>query len=273
MRPGPDIAEPSASVYVQPARHGIWSDSNNFGAEVAFDPDQDNRQRVIKLPEWGEPVVWTVSLGIDYTEEAWPQVGPGGQRGFEIVGEVTYGVGGATQTIEVDWLQGTTFSVPANAISVDAFYDFPFDPSEGPRTQQPRDIRLSVLLGRGGSSSGVRPTRSARLLDGSPLTHLDNEQLAPSPARVPKFGKRVFLLSTAPPEQFGALVNGNNYLVFFAAPDVANAAFRVASVRITSSVLVEGVRVPPFAKYVTLQNVGGGFRAPASALFNFELEL
>jgi len=273
MRPGPDIPEPSVSVYAQPPRHGIWSDSNNFGAEIAFDPDQDNRQRVIKLPEWGEPVVWTVSLGIEYTEEGWPLGGPAGQRGFEVVGEVTYGVGGATQTIEVDWLQGTTFSVPMNAISIDARYALPFDPSEGPRTQQPLDLRLSVLLGRGGTASGTPPSKVAPLLNGEPLAQLDNNQLLDPPARIPKFGKRLFLVPTVAPAQFAEFVNGNNYILFFSAPDVADAAVRIATTRITSSVLLDGVRVPPFAKYVTLQNAGGGLTKPVSALFNFELEL
>lgn len=273
MRPGPDIPEPSANVYVQPARHGIWSDSNNFGAEISFDPDQDNRQRVIKLPEWGEPVVWTVSLGIDYNELDWPAGSPGGQRGFEIVGEVTYGVGGATQTVEVDWIQGTTFSVPMNAISVDAFYAFPFVLSEGPRTQQPLDLRLSVLLARGTASGGVRPTKVAPLVDGSPAAALDNNQLVAAPARIPKFGKRLFLVSSVPPAQFSELVNGNNYILFFSAPDVTGSAIRGGTARITASILTDGIRVPPFAKYVTVQNVGGGFTSPVSVLFNFELEL
>lgn len=272
MKPGPDISEPSLSVYTQPARHGLWSDSNNFGAEVAFAADEENRQRVIKLPEWGEPVVWTVSLGLDYTEEEWPAGGPGGQRGFEIVGEVSFGAGGATQTFEVDWVQGTTFSVPMNAISVDAFYAFPFDLSEGPRAQQPLDLRLSVLLGRG-SANGVRPTRSAQLLDGSPFAELGNDQLIATPARIPKFGKRLFVVSSVEPTQFNELVNGNNYVVFFTAPDVSDAAVRVATMRITSTALLDGIRVPPFAKYVTLQNVGGGFTEPVSAGFNFELNL
>ena len=273
MRARPDPPEPSVSVYVQPPGHGPWSGSNNFGAEVVFAPDQENRQRIIKLPEWGEPVVWTVSLGIEYTEEAWPAGGPFGQRGFEIIGEVSYGVGGATQAIEVDWMQGTTFSVPMNAISVDAFYAFPFDLSEGPKAALPLDLRLSVLLGRGGASTNIPPTKFAPLLDGSPLAGLDNNQLVDPPARVPKSGKRLFLYSTVAPAQFGELVSGNNYLLFFSAPNVATAAFLVATIRITSSVLLEGVSVPPFAKYVTLQNVGGGLTDVTPCLFNFELEL
>ena len=64
-RPHP-APEPSASVYVQPAPHGHWSANNNFCFEIPFGPAVGNRERIINLPEWGEPVVWTVSLGIDY---------------------------------------------------------------------------------------------------------------------------------------------------------------------------------------------------------------
>jgi len=264
-----DVPEPSVSVFVQPPLHGPWTNSNNFGAEVAFSPGEDSRQRIIKLPEWGDPVVWTVSLGIDYTEEDWPNVGA--VRGFEIVGEVSYGVGGATQVIEVDWIQGTTFSVPMNAISVDAAYIFPFGPGLG--FQQPLDLRLSVLLARGGSSTSVPPTKIANRLDGSLLASLGNNQRVDPPARIPKFGKRLFLQSPVAPARYSELVSGNNYILFFSAPDVAASAVLIATARVTSSVLHDGVPVPPFAKYVTLENAGGGITGAIPCLFNFELQL
>jgi len=266
-----DVPEPSVSVFVQPPLHGPWTNSNNFGAEVAFSPGEDSRQRIIKLPEWGDPVVWTVSLGIDYTEEDWPNVGA--VRGFEIVGEVSYGVGGATQVIEVDWIQGTTFSVPMNAISVDAAYIFPFDVGAGPGPQQPLDLRLSVLLARGGSSTSIPPTKLAKLLDGSSLASLGNNQRVDPPARIPKFGKRLFLQSAVTPARFSEFVSGNNFIQFFSAPDVAASAALVATTRITSTVLHGGVPVPPFAKYVTVENAGGGITGAIPCLFNFELQL
>lgn len=273
MKARPDPPEPTVSVFVQPPLHGIWSNSNNFGAEVAFSPDQQNRQRIVKLPEWGDPVVWTVSLGIDYTEDAWPVGGLGAPDGFEIVADVSYGVGGAEQTIEVDWIQGTTFSVPMNAISVDASYIFPLNAGEGPGPQQPLDLRLSVLLARGGSSTSVPPTKFAKLLNGSSQARLGNNQLLNPPARIPKFGRRLLLQSAVAPAQFSELVGGNNYVLFFAAPDIAATAVLISTSRITSTVLQDGLPVPPFAKYVTVENVGGGLSADIPLLFNFELQL
>jgi len=266
-----DAPEPSVSVFVQPPLHGIWTNSNNFGAEVAFSPSPENRQRIIKLPEWGDPVVWTVSLGIDYTEVAWPDVEAA--RAFEIVGEVSYGVGGATQVVEVDWIQGTTFSVPMNAISVDAAYIFPFDVGPGQRPQQPVDVLLSVLLARGGSSTSVPPTKLAKRLDDSSLASLGNNQRVDPPARIPKFGKRLFLQSSVPPARYGELVSGNNYILFFSAPDVLGSAVLVGTTRITSIVMHDGVPVPSFAKYVTVENAGGGITDVIPCLFNFELQL
>lgn len=261
-RPVPD---PDVSVYTQPAPHGLWSGNNNFGIEVQFGPDANNRQRVLKLPEWGSPTVWTVSLGIEYSEDAWPS---GGTRGFEVVAEISFGVGGATQTLSVDWLQGTRFTLPMNAITVDALYNLPF----APPGEQPRDLRLSVLLGRGGTVTGGAPLKLAPLLNGQFLASLGNNELVAVPARIPKFAKRLFLTPLTH-TAFNALTNGNNYVRFFSASDVTGSAFPVGSFRIGEQMLLAGVPVPAFAKYVTLQNLGGGFSTPVACFYNFELSL
>jgi hypothetical protein len=190
MRRPPEPPEPSASVYVQPAPHGLWSANNNFGFETLFRPEASNRQQIIKLPEWGEPAVWTVSLGIDYTETGW-SAGAGYVRGFEIVGEINYGIGGATQTIFVDWIQGTTFSLPMNAISVNAFYSS--ITSESGPTVQPSDLMLRVLLARGELPSRVLPTKHATLLDGDPFVTFTDNAVSTPLARIPRFGKVLFV--------------------------------------------------------------------------------
>jgi len=265
MNMRPEAPEPSAAIFVQPTPHGYWSSNNNFGFEVNFLPDANNRQRVIKLPEWGEPAPWTVSLGIDYSESAWPS---GGARGFEVVAEVTYGSGGATQTILIDWIQGTAFSVPMNAISIDAVYSIPFLPPG----VQPSDLTLSVLLGRGSTASSIPPSKSASLLDGGLFAILNNNTLADPPARIPKFGKRLFVVPLSRVDN-QSLLTGNNFICFFSAPDVGGLAFPVGAVQIDQAALLEGVLVPPYAKYVTLENVGGGITGFIEAFYNFELQL
>lgn len=252
--------EPSGSVYVQPAPHGVWSGNNNFGAEIQFDPELGPRQRVLKLPEWGHPAVWTVSLGIDFAEEVPPITG------FEVIAEVTYGTGGATQTVVMDWIQGTTFSVPMNALSIDAVF------APAASAGQPQELTLSALIARGCGETRIPPTKFAALLDGTLQVSLDNNQIVGTPARVPKFARRLFLvpLTTL---AYDGLVTASNYIRFFTGPDVTGSALPVGSFRIDQRVLLEGVLVPPFAKYVTLQNQGAGLSTIVQAFYNFELDL
>lgn len=260
-----DVPEPSASVYVQPAPHGIWSGNNNFGFETPFATDSGNRERIVNLPEWGEPAVWTVSLGIDYSENAWPSAP---SRGFEVVAEVAYGTGGATQTALVDWIQGATFSVPMNALSISATYSGPII-EEPPRP--PDDLILRVLISRGTISTGLPPTKFAGLLDGNIFIVFSDDAISTSFARIPKFGRKLFVVPLVA-EDANRIANGNNYVRFFSAPDSASTGFATGTYKLDTASLLSGVPVPPFSKYVTIENQGGGTHG-AAALFNFELQL
>lgn len=268
MKRPSEAPEPSASVYVQPAPHGPWSGNNNFGFETRFLPGPGSRERIINLPEWGEPAVWTVSLGIDYSETAW-EVGESPEvRGFEIVAEVAYGTGGATETVEVDWLQGATFSVPMNALSINAFYGLV---STSPSSVQPDDIVLRVLISRGGVSTGLPPTKHAPLLDGTVFINLLDNTLIKPLARIPKFGRKLFIVPLTPVDA-SRVSNGNTFVRFFGSFDALFGAVATGSYKVDSQSLLSGFPVPAFSKYVALENVGGG-AAGAVALFNFELQL
>jgi hypothetical protein len=260
-----EAPEPSASAYVQPTPHGIWSNNNNFGFEIPFSPKRTNRERIINLPEWGDPVVWTVSLGLDFSETVWP----GAERGFDVVAEVAYGVGGATETVLVDWLAGTLFSVPMNALSINAFWAFPETTSSG--SQRPEDVKLRVLLSRGNRGGGTAPTKFATLLNGEPYVTLTDNVIADPVARIPKFGKKLFL---APHNRsdLTSLLGSNNFVRFFSAPDPAVSAFPTGAFQIDQALLLNGVVVPAFSKYVSIENVGGGSGA-AKVQLNFELDL
>jgi hypothetical protein len=258
-----EAPEPTHSVFVQPTPHGIWTDNNNFGFSIPFGPQRSNRERIINLPEWGEPTVWTVSLGIDFSENAWP----GTERGFEIIAEVAYGVGGATETVEVDWLAGTTFSVPMNAISINAFWACPDTASAA---SPPDDVKLRVLLARGNRGGGLPPSKFAPLLDGEPYVTLVDDAIAEPFARIPKFSKRLFPAPLNGDDLTG-LLGSNNFIRFFSAPDTATAV-ATGAFPIDAPLLRSGVVVPAFSKYVTIENVGGGSGA-AEVQLNFQLEL
>lgn len=260
-----DAPEPTLSVYVQPAPHGVWSNNNNFGFELPFGAKRNNRERIISLPEWGEPAVWTVSLGLEFSDGAWP----GAERGFDVVADVAYGVGGATETLQVDWLAGTTFSVPMNAISINAFWAFPETGSSG--SSRPDDLKLRVLLARGARGGGLPPTKFANLLNGEPYVTLTDNAVAAPLARIPRFSKRL-LLAPLDRDDLTSLLGSNNFVRFYSAPDPGGTAFPTGAFAINAETLLTGVYVPAFSKFVTLENVGGG-AAGAEVQLNFQLDL
>lgn len=260
-----EAPDPTTSVFVQPTPHGVWTDNNSFGFFVPFGPQRTNRERIINLPEWGEPTVWTVSLGIDFSENDWP----GTPRGFDVVAEVAYGVGGATETVLIDWVAGTTFSVPMNAISINAFWAFP-ETAPGD-SSRPEDVKLRVLLARGGRGGGLAPTKFAELLDGEPYVTLVDDAIAEPVARIPKFGKKLFL-APLNRDDLTNLLGSTNFLRFFSAPDPTASAFSTGTFQIDQALLLSGIVVPAFSKYVTIENVGGG-SGGSEVQLNFELEL
>lgn len=160
-------------MYPLPLRnHPMWSGNNELGMEVAFAPDANNRQTILKMDEWGFPEIWTVMLGIKYTDSLFP--GPG----FEVVAVVNAGSGGATQTIEIDWVQGAVFSLPMNALNLVAQYQN----ADG----VPSDLRLLVTLGRK-PHGNHKPTRSIRQFDIAAAATSPN-------VRVPAFARNVQVL-------------------------------------------------------------------------------
>lgn len=136
-------------------RNGYWSGNNNLGAEVPFELTDDRKLSVLKMPEWGPPTVWTISLGI----EGIP-IDEDNETAI-ITGEILFGVGGTTQTMLVDWVNGTQFQVVANAIEIRALTPAFGDPTP--------DIRLRAQIGRGGCSNPMaQKTIQLQQLDGSP---------------------------------------------------------------------------------------------------------
>ena len=260
-----EAPDPTLSVYVQPTPHGVWSDNNNFGFELPFGAQRNNRERIISLPEWGEPAVWTVSLGLEFSDGAWP----GAERGFDVVADVAYGVGGATETVQVDWLAGTTFSLPMNAVSINAFWAFPETGSSG--SSRPEDLKLRILLARGTRGSGLSPTKFATLLNGEPYVTMVDNALAAPVAAIPRFGRKL-LLAPLEREDLTLLLGSNNFVRFFSAPDPGATAFPTGAFQIDADLIRSGIHVPAFSKFVTLENVGGGV-AGAQVQLNFQLDL
>lgn len=101
---------PPVVVPIEP-RIGPWTGNNNLGSVSKWVPSALGTQTIFKMPEWGMPRVWTVSLGIFKPEEL-------GNNAYDFTAEVVFGVGGCAQSLEMDWVNGAMVQVPANAIEV-----------------------------------------------------------------------------------------------------------------------------------------------------------
>lgn len=160
-------------VYTLTPPNGPWSGSNNLGQVVDFSDNALNSQMILKLDEWGPPDMWTVSLGVDRNDGGVPNIK------FQIQAEIIFGVGGATQTVLVDWRNGTQLCLPMNAVAVHALYGAT---EAGGGFTLPPDLRLSVLVARGTARSFVAPTLTHYT---DALSGVDNYQLP-----IPRFARR-----------------------------------------------------------------------------------
>ena len=244
MQRDPLIAPPGPAGIVPVApivpRTGWWSNYPHFGEEQAFAPDAQNRQLILKADELGPPEVYTITLGISYTEQNWPGAG----RSFEVEAEINFGAGGATQVVKIDWVQGAQISLPMNAVTVFATYNI--DSLTVP--QPPADLRLSVQLGKGpalGKSQWTDPT-SIELVGAGETP----------PLRIPAFASRARVLAA---NSAGAdlTFTAGNFLIFLGGPLTSDR--QIASVRLDHylNAIGQGILIPGQAKYTTIFNLFG----------------
>jgi hypothetical protein len=135
----------SPRIQVEPAKTGFWAGNNSFGNKTLFNPSLMSRQIVGKLPEWAWPQIWTVQLGV----QNYPDPGFNGN----LFAEIEFGSGGTTDTVEIDWAQGTSISLPMNAANVYVHWD------TGPNLTPPNvdlNVDCTFVLG---TKRGLPPTR------------------------------------------------------------------------------------------------------------------
>lgn len=234
---------PSAKTRKAPAavtpvetRHGPWTGNQTLGSSRLWDPATMGRQTIFKLPEWGMPKMWTVSLGIDTTQANW-----GGLHAFDLTAEVIFGAGGTYQTVELDWVDGAAITVPASAIEVVArLYtntNIPF--------VNPQDVRLSVQVGQG--STGVpSATRTFRMQC--------NSMVPTTAVRIPNFARWFSILnaSNLATGQLSAYSAQIEYLL-------RTGAAGIEVVRLTGNMLPFHscvIPIPASARYFLVNNTG-----------------
>lgn len=137
MRSAPAPGGPPL-VQTIPAMQGPWSGNPQWGQNISFASDSNNRQKILNMPESGCPQVWTIGLGMYYDETGTaPAI-----MNFGVQAEITFGTGGATQTVDVDWQRGLQLTVIANSINIVAKY-------VTNTANVPADLRLIATIGNG----------------------------------------------------------------------------------------------------------------------------
>jgi hypothetical protein len=212
---------------------GWWTGNNQLGNEVAFAPDANNRQTILKLEEWGPPEVWTVSLFLTHEIAAF--------NAFDVTAELDFGAGGSTQIVQMDWVNGAQISVPMNAIDVIATF------KNVDITALGSGIRLGVQVGRGRRAGGAAPT----------LTMLDNVFLAannvfPELVEVPAFAKRIHVVPTI----ISSIASVYSNLFFVAtfsgnAPGAHNAQVISGDLLVTN----DGIEVQGASRFIKITNL------------------
>lgn len=218
--------------------HSMWSNNNELGIDVGYQPDGNGFQTILKMDEWDFPALWTVALGIQYTAADIPG---GGDGAFSIDGLIRFGAGGATQEAEVDWSNGTIFSVPMNALNVIARYsDF------SGKNNTPPDLRLRVTLCKGGDARS-NATRSFR----TSVPTVDNAYV-----EIPRFARRVSVSNGFGSATSSAWTSTYTYS-FRGRPTIGGdlGGFN-GQEYFDGGFGPEGISIPPAARFLRINNTG-----------------
>ena len=230
-------AEPSRVLVPAIPRTGPWSGDNQLGSLAKYGPDRRGRQTILKLDEWGPPDVWTLSLFLTQTFRTF--------NGFGITAEINFGVGGGTQTVEIDWVNGAQISLPLNAVNVVAKFQDVDVAAEG------SGLALGVQLARG-PRAGLELPR---------LTLLENFTIAntvtTAPLRLPAFAKNlIFVPSTMSTANVGSVFNAAALITTISGNDAG--AFNVETLDGTRMALGRKLPVTGQARFWQMAQATGG---------------
>ena len=124
---------------------GPWTSNTNLGRFMPVVVAGTKRQTILSLPEWGFPRQWTVSLGI--VNEAHTAASG---FSYRVEAEISFGVGGSTQTVRCDWVNGTALSLTMNAIEVTANF-------VGVNDAEAAQMKVSVQIARYPRPGAIAP--------------------------------------------------------------------------------------------------------------------
>lgn len=229
-------------VSTEPSQIGYWTNNNQFGQKQVFNPSLQSQVQVAKLGENGPPEVWTVQLGI----QSYPDPGMTGN----IYAQIEFGAGGTTDTVEVDWQNGTSISLPMNAASI--FVKWDVAPGISPPNVM---LNVDCSFARG-NKAGQPPTRKlARLLSATlgaafgpagfiVMPPLSNVRLA-----IPRYATTFFMnpISTADRANFQLNATSTVFLEFQNPNGPTGYAYPL-------DYYPNGIRLPPLTTKVSITN-------------------
>jgi len=233
-------------------RKGVWSGKNQLGVELPFQLDANRMQTIFKMDEWGFPEVWTLSLSVkssDVVQDGTVTLHAG--QAFDIVGEVSFGSGGIVQTFEVDWVEGTIFSLPMNAINIRARWS---DLATFFGIAPPPNVRVSVIASRG----GIRHARATKTTVFNEVVPAGAFLGAGAPfSPIPAFAKSLIVANG-----FGGvatdLYSASTFLEFFLNDSSGPGNLAVLSIpgNFLAPIAASSVPIPANARYWSIRNAG-----------------
>lgn len=219
----------------------LWTDNAELGAETLYKPDKKGLQPVLTLNEMGMPALWTVALGIAFDPALIPAHGDGQ---FGIDGIVRFGSGNAIQEFEIDWAEGTTFSLPMNRIEVIARYsDFAL------KSNTPPGLRLRVNLAPGGSLQGYATKSLKARVPAGPQGQL-------SGIPIPRFARRLSIQPGSGMSGAGQGVwSAKTLYQFMGTSGVSGDTGGFTGEQFLSSFAGNGYPIPPTARSLLIRNL------------------
>lgn len=234
----------SPIVQIAHPRKGIWSGNNQLGVELPFSPDSNRMQTIFKMDEWGFPEVWTVSLAFAFPGPAGAFELPAGQF-FDATAQVLYGAGGITQEFECDWVDGTIFSLPMNAINVRARWN---DFAAFLGVAVPEGVRLSVQIARG----SIRHARATKSIPFN-APNIPGPPFLVAGTRIPAFAKSAIVVPIDTNDA-ATLYAGTFFLQFMPNADPAAPPIMTVPGNLLGPTTSFKVPIPALAHYVRVVN-------------------
>jgi len=221
-----------------------WEGDPNYGREVDIPQTlQPGELRGVLGPKLFPlfPAVWTMSCQVSYDDDpaVWQPAGSGTLgRAFSLLGNIQFGTGGAQQTMEFDWIQGTQITLPLATVKVAIGID-PFVANS-----IPPNCRASVVLAPGSPCRDLAPTRTIYLGD-------NGGGFADETFRIPPFAKSFTFLA----EQFDPAI----VIEVKTGPDAADGVLYATTAGDLRDGAINGLAPKLFgaAKYVRVAGVWG----------------